>query len=204
MGEDNQMKHMGTVKIVTNRLILRRFTMKDVDAMYKNWTSEDEVTKYLTWPTHTGVDVTRTVLEEWNQKYSEPDYYNWGIELKDTEDLIGNIAADRHDEEKETAFLGWCLGTRWWGQGIMPEAARAVLQYLLMEVGYNRVAAKHDSENTKSGRVMQKIGMTREGTFRAGGKNNRGIVDEVHYYMLRDEYEKKYAPSMKLTWRMEP
>lgn len=198
------MRHMGTVKITTNRLILRRFTMKDVDAMYRNWASEDEVTKYLTWPTHTDANVTRTVLEEWVPKYSEPDYYNWGIELQETGELIGNIEASRSDEEKASVFLGWCMGTRWWGQGVMPEAARAVLQYLLMEVGYNRVAAKHDSENLKSGRVLQKIGMTREGTYRASGKNNRGIVDEVHYYMLKDEYEKKLAPSMKLTWRIEP
>ena len=198
------MRHMGTVKITTNRLILRRFTMKDVDTMYRNWASDDEVTKYLTWPTHTDANVTRTVLEEWVPKYSEPDYYNWGIELQETGELIGNIEASRSDEEKASVFLGWCMGTRWWGQGVMPEAARAVLQYLLMEVGYNRVAAKHDSENLKSGRVLQKIGMTREGTYRASGKNNRGIVDEVHYYMLKDEYEKKLAPSMKLTWRIEP
>lgn len=198
------MNHMGTIKIETNRLILRRFTMKDVDAMYKNWASEDEVTKYLTWPTHTGVNVTYALLQEWTQKYAEPDYYNWGIELNDTGELIGNIAAGKLDDEKESAFLGWCMGTRWWGQGIMPEAARAVLQYLLTEVGYNRIAAKHDRENTKSGRVMQKIGMTREGTFRASGKNNRGIVDEVYYAILREEYEKKQAPSIKLTWRIEP
>ena len=178
--------------------------MDDVKVMYRNWASEDEVTKYLTWPAHTGVNVTHKVLEEWIQQYSKPDYYNWGSELQDTGELIGNIEADLLDEEKASAFLGWCLGTRWWGQGIMPEAARAVLQFLFTEVGYNRIAAKHDSENVKSGRVMQKIGMTREGTFRASGKNNRGIVDEVHYFMLRDEYEKNHAPSMKLTWRIQP
>ena len=197
------MNHMGTVKIETNRLILRRFTMKDVNAMYKNWASEDKVTKYLTWPTHTSVDVTHKVLEEWIPQYSETDYYNWAIELREIGEPIGNITAGKFDDEKASAFLGWCLGTRWWGQGIMPEAARAVLQYLFAEVEYNRIAAKHDSENVKSGRVMQKIGMTREGTFRASGKNNRGIVDEVYYSILREEFEKDHSKSMKLTWRIE-
>ena len=197
------MNHMGTVKIETNRLILRRFTVKDVNAMYKNWASEDEVTKYLTWPTHTSVDVTHKVLEEWIPQYSETDYYNWAIELREIGEPIGNITAGKLDDEKASAFLGWCLGTRWWGQGIMPEAARAVLQYLFAEVEYNRIAAKHDSENVKSGRVMQKIGMTREGTFRASGKNNRGIVDEVYYSILREEFEKDHSKSMKLTWRIE-
>ena len=197
------MNHMGTVKIETNRLILRRFTMKDVNAMYINWASEDEVTKYLTWPAHTSVDVTHKVLEEWIPQYSETDYYNWAIELREIGEPIGNITAGKLDDEKASAFLGWCLGTRWWGQGIMPEAARAVLQYLFAEVEYNRIAAKHDSENVKSGRVMQKIGMTREGTFRASGKNNRGIVDEVYYSILREEFEKDHSKSMKLTWRIE-
>ena len=196
------MNHMGTVKIETNRLILRRFTIKDVNAMYRNWASEDEVTKYLTWPTHTSVDVTNKVLEKWISQYSEPDYYNWAIELKEIGEPVGNIAAGKLDDEKASAFLGWCLGTHWWGQGIMPEAARAVLQYLFAEVEYNRIAAKHDSENAKSGRVMQKIGMTREGTFRASGKNNRGIVDEVYYSILREEFEKDHSKSMKLTWRI--
>ena len=85
----------------------------------------------------------------------------------------------------------------------MPEAARAVLQYLFEEVGFNRIAAKHDKENTKSGRVMQKIGMTREGTLRASGKNNQGVVDEVYYSILKEEYEKKQAPTVHLTWRMD-
>ena len=196
------MNHMGTVRIETNRLILRRFTIKDGGVMYKNWASEDEVTKYLTWQTHASVDVTRKVLEDWISKYNEPDYYNWAIVLKEIGEPIGNIAAGKLDDEKASAFLGWCLGTRWWGQGIMPEAARAVLQYLFMEVEYNRIAAKHDSENVKSGRVMQKIGMTREGTFRASGKNNRGIVDEVYYSILKEEYEKDHSKTMKLTWRI--
>lgn len=196
------MNHMGTVIIETKRLILRRFTIQDADAMYKNWASEDEVTKYLTWSTHSSVDVTQNILEEWISKYNELDYYNWGIELEETGELIGNIAAGQLDDEKASAFLGWCLGTRWWGQGIMPEAGSAVLQYLFKEVGYNRIAAKHDSENTRSGRVMQKIGMTCEGTFRQSGKNNRGIVDEVHYAILGEEHEKINAKSMKITWKI--
>ena len=68
------MNHMGTIRIGTNRLILRRFTIEDADVMYRNWASNDEVTKYLTWPTHTSPDVTRKVLEEWISRYDEPNF----------------------------------------------------------------------------------------------------------------------------------
>lgn len=56
------MKHIGTKNIETERLILRRFTLDDADAMYRNWVSDDEVTKYLTWPAHSSVDITKWFL----------------------------------------------------------------------------------------------------------------------------------------------
>ena len=199
----NHLNHQGTIKIETDRLILRRFKIEDADVMYRNWASDDEVTKYLTWPTHANVNVTRMVLEDWIQKYNNPDFYNWAIELKQIGELIGNLSVVKHEEKTGSAAIGWCMGKRWWGQRIMPEAARAVLQFLFEEVGFNRIAAQHDKENAKSGRVMQKIGMIREGTLRASGKNNQGIVDEVYYSILKDDYEENQGGSAKWVWRYE-
>ena len=71
----------------------------------------------------------------------------------------------------------------------MPEAGKAVVRYLFEEVGFNRIAAAHDKNNLKSGRVMQKIGMTYEGTLRKAGFCNQGVIDEVWYSILRDEYQ---------------
>lgn len=197
------MEHQGTIKIETNRLILRKFKIEDADIMYRNWASDDEVTKYLTWPTHKNVNETRSILAGWVERYSDPAFYNWVIVLKEIGEPIGNLSVVKYDEKTASAAIGWCMGKRWWGQRIMPEAARAVLQYLFEEVGFNRIAAQHDKENPKSGRVMQKIGMTREGTLRASGKNNQGVVDEVYYSILKEEYEKKQAPTVHLTWRMD-
>lgn len=184
----NELKHQGTIRIETERLILRRFMVEDAEEMYQNWASDDEVTKYLTWPTHPDSNATGMLLNMWVSNYCKPENYNWGIELKETGELIGNISVVQHNDEKSTAVLGWCMGKSWWGQGIMPEAAKAVIKYLFEEVGFNRIAADHDKENPKSGRVMQKIGMTYEGTLRANGKNNRGIIDEVWYSVLAEEY----------------
>ena len=195
------MKHMGTSELETDRLRLRRFTAEDASLMYRNWASDENVTKYLTWPAHKSIDVTRGVLESWISGYSEPDVYNWCIELKEIGEPIGNLAVVSHDDATDSATMGWCMGARWWGRGIMPEAGRAVLQYLFAEVGFNRIVAKHDAENRKSGRVMQKLGMVQEGTFRRSGRNNRGIVDEVVYSILREDYEKTQSQSVQLTWR---
>ena len=73
------------------------------------------------------------------------------------------------------------MGTNWWGLRIMPEARKVVVRYLFEEVGFNRIATTHDKNDSKSGRVMQKIGMTCEGILRKAGLCNQGVRDEVWY-----------------------
>ena len=182
------MNHIGTRTLETERLNLRRYTVDDAPAMFKNWASDPEVTRYLTWPTHPTVDVTRAVLEDWAARCDQPDNYHWGLELKETGELIGDIAVVHIREDVREAELGWCMGRAWWGKGYMPEAARAVLRYLFDEAGFNRVFARHDVENPKSGRVMQKLGMTFEGVARQAGRNNRGVIDEARYAILRSDF----------------
>lgn len=184
------MNHKGTILLKTNKLVLRKFVMEDADIVYKNWASEDKVTKFLTWPTHSDVEVTKAVLRSWIENYNKADFYNWAIELKELGEVIGNISVVQIKENIKGAELGYCMGTRWWGQGIMPEAGREVIRYLFEEVDFHRIAAVHDSNNPKSGKVMQKIGMTYEGTLRKAGFCNQGIIDEVVYSILKSEYYK--------------
>ena len=183
------LNHQGTKKLETERLILRQFKIEDYVEMYNNWACEDAVTKFLTWQTHTNLDVTKSVLAEWISKYANKDFYNWAIELKEENRLIGNISVVSLREETLSAILGYCMGSKWWGKEIMPEAGKAVLKYLFEEVGFNRIAANHDKNNPKSGRVMQKIGMTYEGTLRSAGFCNQGIIDDVRYSILKSEWD---------------
>ena len=69
------MNHKGTVTLETNRLILRRFRLDDAQAMYDNWASDPEVTKFLTWPVHGSVEISRFILQSWVDAYSEKDAY---------------------------------------------------------------------------------------------------------------------------------
>lgn len=183
------LNHQGTKRLETERLILRQFKIEDYVEMYNNWACEDVVTKFLTWQTHTNLDVTKSVLADWISKYANKDFYNWAIELKEENRLIGNISVVSLREETLSAILGYCMGSKWWGKEIMPEAGKAVLKYLFEEVGFNRIAANHDKNNPKSGRVMQKIGMTYEGTLRSAGFCNQGIIDDVRYSILKSEWE---------------
>ena len=185
------MQHKGTPRLETPRLILRRFVPEDAEAAFRHWTSDDEVTRYLTWPTHQTPEVTEGFIRWVTDGYAAPDSYQWAIELKSNHALVGNISAVGCNEAIDAIELGWVLGRAWWGQGIMPEAAGAVLRFFFEEVGANRVWAGHDIENGKSGRVMEKIGMRREGTLRAAGRNNRGIVDMAVYGVTRADWLSK-------------
>lgn len=185
------MQNKGTKTLETDRLILRQFCYDDAEFMFKNWASDPEVTKFLTWPTHANVDVTKTLLADWIDKYSDLSWYNWVIELKENGEIVGNISVVKLDEEIEAADIGYCMGKAWWGQAIMPEALRAVIAYLFDEVGLNRVAACHDSNNPKSGRVMDKAGMKLEGILRAAGKNNQGVCDKVWHSVLKGDIDEQ-------------
>ena len=183
------MNKAGTQNIETPRLLLRRFRIEDAEDMFKNWASDPEVTRFLTWPVHSSVEVTRDLLKDWIPRYEDGGYFNWVMEHKETGKAIGNISVVRLREDIESADMGYCMSRAFWGQGFMPEALKAVMEYLFDVVGMNRVAACHDANNPKSGRVMEKAGMKLEGTLRAAGKNNLGICDEVWHATIRSDRE---------------
>ena len=181
--------HKGTRELRTGRLVLRRVTEGDAEIMYRNWASDDEVTKFLTWPTHESVEVSRMVIDDWIWNYARDDYYQWGIEYEG--ELIGSIAVVSQSDRIEKAEIGYCMGRRWWHRGIMTEALGAVVDYLFTEVGMQRIESRHDPRNPHSGDVMRKCGMKSEGVRRRSDWNNQGICDAAHYAILREEWERK-------------
>ncbi len=186
------MRHCGTQRLETDRLVLRRFIPDDAEAMYRNWASDSEVTRFLTWPAHSSVEISRRILEEWAEAYSNNDYYQWAIVFRENGDgPIGSISAVRHDDSVEKVEIGYCIGKPWWHRGIMSEALGAVIDFMFDEVGANRVEAKHDPNNPHSGMVMKKCGMTYEGTLRSADRSNRGVIDVCYWSILRSEHRRK-------------
>ena len=185
------MNKVGTETIETSRLILRRFRIEDADDMYNNWASDPKVTEFLTWPTHSSVDITKSLLTDWVSHYEEGDYFNWALEYKETGAVIGNISVVHLREDISAAEIGYCMGRAYWGKEIMPEALKAVIDYLFDKAEMNRICACHDVNNPKSGRVMDKAGMIREGTLRAASKNNTGICDVTYHSIIRRDREDK-------------
>jgi ribosomal-protein-alanine N-acetyltransferase len=180
------LNHKGTKTLETNRLILRRAYITDAEPMFRNWASDPEVTKFLTWPPHKNMDVTRSVVSGWMENYHKEDYYHWMIVLKETGEPIGSLLASCFGRVP-SAHIGYCIGKHWWHRGIMTEALQAVIGYLFEEVGFSRIESMHDPNNPHSGAVMRKCGMKYEGTLRQADRNNQGICDACYYGLLANE-----------------
>lgn len=190
--EEKTVQHKGTILIETDRLILRKFRMADKNAAFRNWTNDDNVTKYLRWPAHKSLETTETVLQTWIDRYADKNFYQWAITLKSKgEEPIGTIGVVDQNETLNIVHIGYCIGSKWWNQGITSEAFAGIIPFFFEQVKANRIESQHDPRNPNSGRVMRKCGLQYEGTLRQADISNQGIVDAAMYSLLASEYYAK-------------
>lgn len=171
----------GTINLETDRLILRKIRLEDYADIFNSWTSDSEVSKYVTWNTHKVIDETKKLVNYWVSDYDNDYTYRWLVLLKDTGEIIGMIDVIQKDLRYMTAEVGYCYGSRYWGNGYATEALRVVIEYLHSE-GFVVVYAQHFDSNMASGKVMKKAGMEYEGMLRSRVINKDGRREDVHIY----------------------
>ena len=179
--DNNYINHKGTVDLESKRLRLRKIRVDDAEAMFKNWAGDDEVTKYLTWPTHSDVSVTRNVISSWVESYKNDDYYLWAIEDKETNELIGTISVVDKDDDKKQFELGMCLCKRYWGQRIALEAGLTVAEYL-KSLGYKYLKATTEVGNDKCLKAINRENFEYNGIEKDGSKKLDGTTSDVYVY----------------------
>ena len=112
---------------------------------------------------------------------------NFAVVLRANNQLVGAMGLVIN-EKHECAELGYWIGKPYWNKGYCTEAARAVLEYGFNQLNLNRIFAHHVKRNPASGRVMQKIGMTHEGSLKQHVKKWGAFEDLEAYAILRSEY----------------
>jgi len=182
------MEHKGTVMLETERLILREFEEKDIEPAFRNWTSDEKVTEFLRWPTHSDITITERVTNSWIAGYEDHTFYQWAIVLKEIDEPIGTISVVEMNEKIDMVHIGYCIGSKWWHKGYTSEAFAAIITFFFDEIKVKRIESQHDPNNPNSGLVMKKCGMTYEGTLRKADWSNKGIVDACIYGLLAEEY----------------
>lgn len=184
------MRHKGTVRLETDRLILRPFTLDDAGAMYDNWAGDPEVTKYLSWEPHADLQETRSILRGWVNSYEFPEYYSWAIVLKETDTPIGSIGSVERRDNIRMLHVGYCIGKAWWHQGYTTEAFAGLIRFFFEQVGANRIESCHEPDNVHSGQVMKKCGLSYEGLHRQAIYKPDRLVDACYYAILAEDYFK--------------
>lgn len=182
------LQHKGTKIIQTGRLLLRKFQLDDAYDMFKNWANDSEVTKFLSWKPHDNVEATKSIVAQWVKEYENNNVYNWAIELKEIGEVIGGISIVKLDEIYYSCEIGYCISRAYWNKGITSEALKAVINYLFSEVGFNRIVAKHDTNNIASGKVMIKSGMNYEGTLKKAKLRDNGEFYDLAIYTILKDY----------------
>lgn len=174
--------------IKTKDLLLRPVDLGDAPQMFQGWAQDPEVIRYLTWPAHQSVADSLAILTKMVMD-NQADGMNWSIcELERPLVAIGTIGLVKRDEALAAGEIGYCLARRYWGRGYMTQALWGVIDFLMGEIGYNRLAARHNTDNPASGRVMQKAHMVHEGTLRQSARCNQGVCDMEWYAILRSEW----------------
>ena len=180
--------HTGKQNIQTERLLLRRFTIDDAQAMFDNWASDEKTVKYSSRKLHKDVDETKTILKSWISKYSDLSYYHWVIVYEGTP--VGAINLHALSNDDMNCRIAFSIGSKWWNKGITTEATRAVIDFAFNKLNMHRIAALHSATNVASGRVMQKAGMTYEGAMRKHSLRKDGVFEDMCIYgILKEEWE---------------
>jgi len=145
-------------ELETERLRLRFINENDAENIFYGWANDPEVTKYLTWNYHTDVSQTNIILALWLPEYENDNCYRYGIERKSDGVLMGMIdVVGFHSEMNNAPEIGYASGRKYWGNGYMTEACKAVIEELFND-GYETIAISAVADNIGSNEVIKKCG----------------------------------------------
>ena len=174
-------------ELKTERLLLRPFSLSDIDDVLE-YASDPEWAAFRLRPYDRRAAermVARALLTSWDKEAE------FAIVLDGR--VIGRFSLTV-DHKHQTAELGYEIARDMWGRGLAAEASVAVCEWGFREYGLARIDAWADSRNKRSVRVMEKLGMTYEGTHRKYEVGRGERVDGVSYAVLRDEWGQLRGP----------
>lgn len=173
--------------IETERLLLRDWSIDDVDDLYE-YAKNPNVGPHGGWKPHDSKVESLEIM----QSLFIDKYDSWAVVYKETGRVIGSIGyeIDVRRPGVNCRELGYALGEDHWGKGIMTEAAKAVIRFAFEEMAVDMISVYRGPLNARSGRVIEKCGFRYEGTLRNAYKIYDGTVRDVNCYsMMKEEYE---------------
>ena len=189
-------KHLGTEKIDTIRLILRKHEITDADDMFENWVTDYEVSRYWGWEPHKNIDETKALLTIWIKDYENPDTYHWIIVLKSSMQAIGYIYFNEIDSINSSVSVHYALSRKYWNKGIITEACKGVYDFAFSKLNVKKIKSHHHIDNGASGKVMKKCGMRYIKTEYRNIPDCENISGDYCYYEITADEAKAEAKAI--------
>ncbi|MCG5216962.1 GNAT family N-acetyltransferase [Streptosporangium sp. KLBMP 9127] len=177
--------------ITTDRLVLRAFTLDDLDA-YHAYHRLPEVARYLYWEAR-DLDTSREALRKAVEKADlreEGDGIKIAVTPRDTGELAGEVVLIWTNEKNRQGEIGYIFNPAFAGHGYATEATREMLRLGFEGLGLHRIVGRLDGRNTASARVLERLGMRREAQLVENEMVKGEWTDEVIYAMLENEWRK--------------
>ena len=178
---------MKTPILETERLILRPLTIANAEEAFTNWTSDPDVAKFMTWSTHTDVEVTRAWLADEEKNLDSDTAYEWGFFRKEDNVLIGT-GSICYKETVGAFEIGYNNMKSCRHQGYTSEAAIVIRDFLINTLGQKKLYGRHATDNPNSGKVMEKIGL------RYTGDSSYDSMDGTKHYACKKYLFEKGIP----------
>jgi ribosomal-protein-alanine N-acetyltransferase len=172
----------------TERLILRQLVAEDVPLMFENY-SNPELMRYWGAPPMRVIDEAWRRFNKLNNAYYLHQGIHWVITKKGQAQLIGICNLSPIHVQHSRAELGYDLTPSYWGQGIIPEAAGAVVAVAFEQMALHSLEAQIDPRNIASQRVLEKLGFRQEGYFRENMCIAGEFSDTAVFSLLRSEWQ---------------
>lgn len=152
---------METPILETERMILRTLSLSDVRDIYERWATDEHVARYVRWSVHSSIEVTEEWIKAEEKNISSDKSYQWGFTLKEDGFLFGSGGL-HYNEDEGVWELGYNIMHKFWNQGYVTEAARAIIGFATEQLGIKEFIAWHAVENPASGAVLRKCGFVYE------------------------------------------
>jgi RimJ/RimL family protein N-acetyltransferase len=186
--------------IETARLVVRPVRADDLAALVAV-NSDEKVTAMLPYARWASMDDARAWLARMEGIQSGGSAVQFVIVDQALGQAVGTALLFRHDEGSARAELGYVLGRRHWGRGLMHEALGALLERAFTGLGLRRIEAEVDVRNAASSRVLQRLGFVREGILRQRWVTKGEARDVEVHGLLRSEWT---APTHRPCPRRSP
>lgn len=172
--------------IETERLILREYRADDLESVHR-YASNPRVTTYTLWGPNSPEETKAHIDAMLEMQQQEPRTgYEFAATLKESGEMIGGVGIHKNGYNGE---VGYCFHPDYWGKGYASESAAAMLELGFRQLGLHRIYATCRPGNKGSERVMQKLGMQKEGHLREHLLSNKGgFVDSYLYSILIQDY----------------